>query len=117
MKLELESTAWSIVDGLNKLIADEESLNALEKTEIARLASLTYAVRNNDLFSDYEFSSISFEADRFGVSHSDIKDSVLSYLDSFKGPSLGRVSTNEMVSLLKEKNYEVHSIFFKSYIL
>ncbi|MFW9768805.1 MAG: hypothetical protein ACFFEM_08265, partial [Candidatus Thorarchaeota archaeon] len=100
MKQEHQTNARAIVNGLHKLVANESSLSTLEKTEAVRLAGLTYAVRSTDLFADYDFSKISFEAERSGVSYVDIQDSTMACVESFDGPSLNRVSSSGLVSLL-----------------
>jgi Alw26I/Eco31I/Esp3I family type II restriction m6 adenine DNA methyltransferase len=100
VKQALDSQAWSIVDGLHQLVAKERSLNTLEKTEVVRLAGLTYAARASPIFTDYEFSKVSFEAERSGITYSEIMDSARSCLESFGGPSRKRVSTSGLVTLL-----------------
>jgi Alw26I/Eco31I/Esp3I family type II restriction m6 adenine DNA methyltransferase len=97
VKQELEALAWSIVSGLHQLITSDNSLNTLEKTEAVRLAGLTYVVSDK---MDYEFSKLSFEAERLGVSTAGLSDVVHSSLDSYKGPDLTELSASDRTTLL-----------------
>ncbi|MGY5863438.1 MAG: N-6 DNA methylase [Candidatus Thorarchaeota archaeon] len=97
MKQELEAHAWSIVSGLHQLLASEDSLTTLEKTEAVRLAGLTFVVSDK---IDYAFSKLSYEAERFGVSVAEISDVVCSVLDSYKGPNLSDLTQTQLVTLL-----------------
>jgi hypothetical protein len=69
----------------------------LEKTEAVRLAGLTYVVSDK---MDYEFSKLSFEAERLGVSTAGLSDVVHSSLDSYKGPDLTALSASARTTLL-----------------
>ncbi|MHA2025564.1 MAG: Eco57I restriction-modification methylase domain-containing protein [Candidatus Thorarchaeota archaeon] len=97
MKQEIEAHAWFIVSGLHQLIASDDSLNTLEKTEAVRLASLTFAIADK---LDYAFTKLSYEAERFGVSLAEISGVVSSALDSFDGPNLSDLTRTQLTTLL-----------------
>ena len=100
MKQELGEIAWSIVTGLHGEIVSASSFSTLETTEAARLASLSYVISASRSNIDIEFSRLSFEAERLGISYNTISDIVQTGLDSYKGPLLNNIEVSDLVTLL-----------------
>ncbi|MFW9794576.1 MAG: Eco57I restriction-modification methylase domain-containing protein, partial [Candidatus Thorarchaeota archaeon] len=100
MKQDLGDVAWSIINGLHSEIATEGSYTTLERTETARLAGLSYVTSVSKINRRIEFSHVSYEAERLGVSYEKITDLIKSSLDSFKGPSLKSFESSNLVTLL-----------------
>ncbi len=97
MKQALGETAWSIITGFHGDTNAASSFNTLEITEAVRLASLSYVASRS---RSVEFTHLSYEAERLGLSYDSISDLVQSCLDSYRGPNLGKFGRSDIVALL-----------------
>ncbi|MGD9397055.1 MAG: N-6 DNA methylase [Candidatus Thorarchaeota archaeon] len=95
----LEETARLIVSGLHQSLAGS-SQNPLEISEAVRLAGLTYVLSSKQMDDEYEFSHLSFKAEKVGVSQKSVSALVKEVLEDFRYPISKKIDSNELVTLL-----------------
>jgi adenine-specific DNA-methyltransferase len=103
MRTGLNETAMSILSGLYETLSSttsQKSCHSLEISEAARLAGLTYVLSTRQLDTPYSFTSLSYDAERMGISRHRVSKISTEALDSFQYSFPMELSSDDTAALL-----------------